>query len=155
MTEETDEFKELRCIPLESSQLGQVFPLAREVLPDLDLAGWRRYASALIAKDDDAQRGILAVRNNAGYFCGLAIYHLVPANAGALLVADHFVVFDLLGRTEVSDVLLTGLDALARHLGCAAVETSLATPRDRLVKRFRAAGHNPKSMLMSKRLAVR
>jgi len=131
MTEETDEFKELRCIPLESSQIGQVFPLAREVLPDLELAGWRRYASTLVAKEDGAQRGILAVRNNAGYFCGLAIYHLVPADAGALLVADHFIVFDLLGRTEVSDVLLTRLDALHRAIAWSSGSAPLATIQNR------------------------
>jgi hypothetical protein len=137
MTQAVQKTKELRCVSLNPSQIAQVFPLIRETVPEFGLAEWRRHAAKLIAKEDGTRRGILTVRNDAGYFYGLAVYHVVPTEAGAMLVADHFIAFDVPGRTEVSDVLLAGLDALARRLVCVAVETSLARPRGRTLPRRR------------------
>jgi hypothetical protein len=143
---------ELSCAPLEASQIEQVFPLVRDAIPELDLAEWRRRATELITAENRGRCGVVGVRGSAGYFCGLAIFHIEPRRNGTTLVADHFIAYDVLDRTQVSGVLLAGLDALAQRLGCIAVETSLTKPRDRLVERFRAAGHNAKLVLMSKQL---
>jgi hypothetical protein len=152
MSEATRTPAELSCTPLEASQIEQVFPLVRDAMPELDLPEWRRRAAELVAAENRGRCGLIGVRGDAGYFCGLAIFHIEPGRNGTTLIADHFIAYDVLDRTQVSGVLLAGLDALARQLGCIAVETSLTKPRDRLVERFRAAGHNAKLVLMSKQL---
>jgi hypothetical protein len=135
---------------LAASQIEQAYPLARSLMPDLGPAEWARLARKLTRPEAAAERGILTVRNAAGYICGLCFYAVERDAAGARLVADHFVAFDATDRAPFAAALLEAIDHLAARLGCVAIHTCLAASQERALERFRDAGYVPRAVTLCK-----
>jgi hypothetical protein len=138
--------------PLAKDQIGQAYPLIRALMPELDLAGWTRLAKKVAAGGAPQERGILAVRNESGYLCGLCFYSVEHADTGAKLIAEHFVAFDVTERTPIAGALIAAIDELARSLGCVAVHTWLDAKQQPQLERFRDAGYEPRRILVCKEL---
>jgi hypothetical protein len=137
---------------LQPGQIALAYPLARCLIPTLEPAEWERLAKPLVGTGDAEDRGILAARNAAGYLCGLCFYAVDRGAAGARLLADHFVAFDVTDRAPVAAALLEAVDAVAARLGCAAIHTSIAASQEKLLDRFRRSGYAPQSVLLCKSL---
>jgi hypothetical protein len=142
----------LTCSPLKNSEIAQAFPLAQAEMPWLDPAAWRRMAEPLTRPRRGPGCGILTVRNEAGYICGLCLYRAEKLGSTRRLVANRFISFDLLSGTRVTAALLDALDALALKLGCGIVHSCLSEPQARLVESFRKAGHRPRLVMTCKTL---
>jgi hypothetical protein len=137
---------------LQPGQVAQAYPLARSLIPTLEPAEWERLARPLVGAGDAEDRGILAARNTAGYLCGLCFYAVERGPAGARLLADHFVAFDVTDRAPVAAALLEAVDARAADLGCTAIHTCIAASQQRLLDRFRRSGYAAQSVLLCKSL---
>jgi len=136
-------------------QIRSVYPLVREAVPTLDLAGWLRFARQLIGARPTGQCGIIAARREGRTFpCGLFCYRVEhDLKLGRVLVADHFVAVDLLDPGAVLTALVEALDAVAKRLGCQAVRSLVHGGVPGLVNGLQAAGHEPDGCaLLLKRL---
>jgi hypothetical protein len=144
--------------PLSPDQIHTVYPLIREAVPSLDLAGWVRFARQLIGPRwrprRDAQGGIIAIRRDGRDFpCGLFCYRVEEdLKLGRVLTADHFVAVDLLDPAAVLAALVAELDALAQRLDCRAVRGVVHGGSPDLAGGLAAAGHRPEASLLLKRL---
>jgi hypothetical protein len=139
---------------LEAEQTDKAYPLVRSLLPDVDPAEWQRIARELTESALADERGILTVRNAAGYICGLCFYTVERDAGGARLIADHFVAFDVTERAPFAAALLGAIDSLAAKLGCIAIHTCLAASQKSLFKRFRSAGYAARNVLLCKSLGA-
>lgn len=113
----------LMARPLERDQIAQAFPLLHLVLPDLTLAGWRRYATSLIGRVDSPRRsglrGIMTVQNRRGYLQGLFCYRVQKGLASERqMVLEGISAQDLVPGQQAGLVLGRALTTLARDLGC-------------------------------------
>ena len=104
----------------------EVYPLVRQIVPQLSLEGWRRYASGVL-RDRSGKRGIVLLRRGGQRFpCGMCAFRLdQDLRQGRMLTAEHCVVMTSFGAREAFDALVQGVHDLAVDKGCAAVRWML------------------------------
>ncbi|MBI3512464.1 MAG: hypothetical protein HY060_00060 [Proteobacteria bacterium] len=131
----------LVAAPLAPDDLLQAFPLARALVPQLELTTWLDFARRQSGKP--TSHGIIAVRDDRGYFHGLFSYEIRHAlGDGVTLEVGLAVAMELLDRAgPAAAVLLEEIDALAARLRCAAVQVHLRPDQRRLRRRFEGSGH--------------
>ena len=91
----------VRSLP--PDQVLAVYPLVREVVPELDAGAWVRFARVLLSPKRAGQGGIVAAwRPGRSFPCGLVCYRVEnDLLRGRVLVAEHFVAVDLLDPQAV------------------------------------------------------
>jgi hypothetical protein len=140
--------------PLQADQLRSVFPLIREVAPNLTLPDWLRFGRQLTASRRATQAGIIAARRSGRDFpCGMFCYRVYQdLERGRVLGAEHFVAVDILDPQAVLAALVAELDALGRRLGCDAVRSLVHGAQHEISDGLEAAGHAPEASLLLKPL---
>jgi hypothetical protein len=140
--------------PLVPEQLRVVYPLVREVLPELKLADWLRFGRHLTKHRQGGQRGILAAYRKGRVFpTGLVCYQVDDdLERGRVLIAKDFCAMDLLDPKLVLAVLVAALEALGLRLGCNAVRCVVRADSSQIAGGLSAAGHAPEGLLLMKPL---
>jgi hypothetical protein len=135
---------------LAPDQVRSVYPLIRQAVPTLDLAGWLRFARTLTHPRRPELGGIVvATRPPRPFPCGLFCYRQErDLIHGKVLVAEHFVALDLLEPDLVLAALVNELDALAKRFGCAAVRSVVHGSATEIAGGLAAAGHQPEASLL-------
>lgn len=135
---------------LAPDQVRSVYPLIRQVVPTLDLAGWLRFARTVMHPRRPELGGIVvATRPPRPFPCGLFCYRQEQdLTRGKLLVAEHFVALDLLEPEIVLAALVNELDTLAKRFGCAAVRSVVHGSAPDVAGGLAAAGHQPEPSLL-------
>src|SRR5580692_8387280 len=109
---------------LAPDQGRSVYPLIRQVVATRDLAGWPRFARALIHARRPGLGGIRRQPSAAAIPCGLFCYRQEQRlTRGKVLVAAHFVALDPLEPELVLAAPVNELDALAECFGSTAVRS--------------------------------
>lgn len=137
---------------LAPDQVRSVFPLIRQAVPTLDLAGWLRVARTLIHPRRPELGGIVVATRPprpfpSGLFCYRQETDLIH---GKVLVAEHFVALDLLDPGHVLAALVNELDSLANRFGCKAVRSVVHGSAPDIAGGLAAAGHQPEASLLWK-----
>jgi hypothetical protein len=131
-----------------------VFPLIREVMPEVDLGAWTEFARRITGRRH-SNAGIMAAwRERRPFPCGLFCYRVDRTlNEGKVLIAEHFVAVDLLDPKAVLSALVEELEALGHRLECNAVRSVVHGGEQELAGGLVAAGHAPDASLLLKALA--
>ena len=141
----------LAAAPLALADVLQAFPLARALLPQLELETWRDFARRRLGRP--ATRGIVAVRDERGYFYALFSYEVRHAlGDGATLEVGLAIAMEMIDRSGPAAVLLREIDTLAARLRCAAVHVHLRPDQRRLRRWLESSGHSVRSVVMVKAL---
>jgi hypothetical protein len=108
---------------LSRTAILSAYPLARLAIPDLDLAGWRRFARLALDGRRGAFAGILVARRAArGHVCGLVCFRREPDLIfGQILQARNLIAADILDVQGIFIALINRLGALAQDNGCASL----------------------------------
>ena len=135
--------------PLAAEQIETVYPLVREVVPNLDRASWRRHARRVLGA---GRAGVMvAQRDGRAHPCGMFCYHIEQDLDGAsVLVAKHLVALDILDPQPVLAVLVAELDALAARFGCVAVRAAVADAAVQVAAVLAHAGHRREGQTLGK-----
>jgi hypothetical protein len=141
---------------LTRDQILSVFPLIREVMPDVDLGCWTEFARRITGRRG-ANAGIMAAwREGRSFACGFFCYRVDKTLLeGKVLVAEHFVAVDLLEPKAVLAALVAELEALGHRLGCDAVRSVVHGGEQEVAGGLVAAGHAPDASMLLKALAGR
>ncbi len=125
------------------------YPLVLAAHPAVELQQWLRYVRALTELPPECS-GVLGLRGDGGYFCGLLIYRndREPWHDPRLSV-ELFVAIDLVNVRAVTDALLAAAEAKAAALACTVVQIRIEHG-PKLVARIRQAGYRPAAGLMAK-----
>ena len=104
---------------LNASDIEPAFALIHALHPGLAVDDWRRFASPLVDQAPSARSGLVGVRNEAGYLCGLFVYRVE-----ADLAHEHAFIVDVIAALDVVDVMfviramMSMIEATARRLDC-------------------------------------
>ena len=137
---------------LAPNHIRSVFPLIRQAVPTLDLPGWIRFARPLVNPRRPELGGIVVAQRPPRPFpSGLFCYRQERDLArGKVLVAEHFVVLELLDPEAILGALLAELDALGKRFGCDVVRSVVHGSAPDITGRLTAAGHQPEASLLWK-----
>jgi hypothetical protein len=140
---------------LTSAEIAPAFPLVHATFPELDFAAWRSFATRLLRETEAARAGVVGLRNEAGYLCGLLIYRTDPhLRHGKVLSIDLFTALDVTGEAAAGSALLTAAEAKAAELGCSATHIIIDGAQRSLAESFAKAGHRSEARLFCKQLAA-
>ncbi|MDE2005653.1 MAG: hypothetical protein KGI51_03725 [Rhodospirillales bacterium] len=128
--------------PLQAVEIDLAYPLARQAVPGLSWADWRRHARAALAAAPRGRGGIMAARREGrahpgGLVCWRRESEL---GGGAVLVASHFVALDILDPAPVLAALVAAVEREAAALGCRAVRARIAADCDAVGRVLAEAG---------------
>jgi uncharacterized membrane protein len=142
---------------LTPDRVRSVYPLIRQAVPTLDLAGWLRFERTLMRPRHPEQGGIVVASRPprpfpSGLFCYRREHDLTH---GKMLVAEHFVALDLLEPDQVLAALLRELDTLAKRFGCDAVRSVVHGSAPDVAGGLAAAGHRPEASQLWKPMPPR
>jgi len=144
--------QKVKIRPLDQAQVTAAYPLARLLVPNLDLETWRRFVAQIAAASPAEERGILIAVGEGGYLCGLVVYRIGhDLRHGRVLNADHVIGIDIVDRGSVAGALLAALEELSESLGCEAVQTGIDAPQESLEAVWLDAGHSIEKTLLTKR----
>ncbi len=151
--------RSLETRPLTPERVAQAFPLIQTAFPTVSLEDWRDFATPPARAQRQSDGGIITVVSEQGYIVGLCCYRVAQDfQHGAVLMADHFLILDLLDQKAVVRALADAVESLARERRCTAIHTSLPETGvkgadDWLVRILRSRGHRVESLRMCKLLA--
>jgi hypothetical protein len=139
---------------LTRDEILSVFPLIREVMPDVALGGWTEFARRIMGRRRTSAGIMAAWREGRSFPCGLFCYRVDQTLAnGKVLIAEHFVAVDLLEPKAVLAALVEELEALGRRLECNAVRSVVHGGEQEVAGGLVAAGHAPDASMLLKALA--
>lgn len=142
--------------PLTAEDIGVAFPLVHAAMPEIDLAAWRSFARGVVDQPSPYPVGAIALRNEAGYLCGVLTYRIDrDLRYGTALNVDLFAALDVTGEEAAARALLHAADAKARELCCAAVRVCIDGLAEPLPARVSAAGYRAQATVFCKPLRPR
>jgi hypothetical protein len=135
---------------LSADEVPVVFPLVNGAYPALDLKQWNDAARPFAQAPAEAC-GLLGLRGEGGYFCGLLIYRCErhPWHEPRMGV-DLFVALDLIDEGPAVAALLGAAEAKANALACLTVQIRVDDRHTALAKHVRDAGYSPSAELLTK-----
>lgn len=104
---------------LDAADIEPAFALIQALRPSLTLDDWRGFAVPLVDRKRLAQNGLVGVRNEAGYLCGLFVYRVEPdlTHERAFFV-DVIAALDIVDATSVLRAMIDSVRSTAHRLGC-------------------------------------
>ena len=131
-----------------SDQLApQALPLVQATWPGVNLASWLSFVRFFNGEDPHAS--MLAMRDSAGYLCGILAYRRDrDLRDGLMLFISLFSAVDVANSLQTVRALLDIAKARASELGCAGVRIRLDKEQSRLADRLRSLGLSSESGLL-------
>jgi len=148
-----NEARTFRIEPLSPDLLSIMYPVVAAAYPTVRLESWQSYAGTIIASPPD-RCGLLGLRGDDGYFCGLLIYRngREPWREPRLAV-DLFIALDLVNPEAATNALLAAAEMKAVALACEAVEINVEHGLN-IDQHLKRAGYRSTAELMTKRIAA-
>jgi hypothetical protein len=111
--------RSLDATDLNSADIEPAFALIQAVDPSLTLDNWRSFAIPLVDRESTARSGLVGVRNEAGYLCGLFAYRVESdlAHEQAFIV-DVIAALDVVDAKFVLRAIMDAVRATAQRFGC-------------------------------------
>jgi hypothetical protein len=150
-TETTDMRRSLDATVLTLDDVEPAFALVQALHPSLSLETWRKFAGPLIAPRPSAERGLIGVRNEADYLCGLFVYRVeADLSYGRAFVVDVVAALDVVDAGAVIGAILEAAQAMADRLRCRIVRIRVASSQTALAAYLREAGLGIEGQVLSK-----
>ena len=113
-------------VAVSGDRIMQAFPVVQAAWPSVDLAVWKNFVRFFRAENTAGQSDVVALRNPAGYLCGVLAYRRDwDLQTGPILIAQLFLAIDLLNSSRTIGALIEAVEARAYQLGCAAIQVRL------------------------------
>lgn len=141
--------------PLVADDIDPAFALVRAWYPGVSLEAWREYTQALAGEAASRQSGIVGIRNEAGYLCGLFVFRIeVDLGLGRVLVVDPVAALDFVDPKTVAQAMLDAGDATAHRLQCSATRFRVPDARAWFAKFLQTSGHRVEAQVLSAAAAL-
>jgi hypothetical protein len=104
---------------LGAADIEPAFALVQALHPSLTLDNWRSFAIPLVDQELLAQGGLVGVRNEASYLCGLFVYRVESdlAHERAFIV-DVIAALDVVDAKSVVRAMMESVQSTAHRFGC-------------------------------------
>jgi hypothetical protein len=111
--------RSLDATNLGTADIEPAFALVQALHPSLTLDNWRSFAIPLVDQEPAAQSGLVGVRNEASYLCGLFVYRVESdlAHERAFIV-DVIAALDVVDAKSVIRSMMEAVQATAHRFDC-------------------------------------
>jgi len=135
---------------LGAAEIEPAFALSQALHRSQTLDNWRTFASPLVDQKRLAQCGLVGVRNEAGYLCGLFV-HRVEADLahGQAFIVDVIAALDIVGPQYVIREMMEAAQAKAQQLGCGITRVRVTRDQTALALCLRRNGFKVEGQLLS------
>jgi hypothetical protein len=135
---------------LSAVEIDPAFALIQALHRSQTLDSWRTFASPLVDQKQLAQCGLVGVRNEAGYLCGLFV-HRVEADLAhkRAFIVDVIAALDIVGPQCVIHAMMEAAQARAQQLGCSITRVRVTRDQTALALCLRQNGLKPDGQLLS------
>ncbi|HUL09706.1 MAG TPA: hypothetical protein VLV76_25475 [Candidatus Acidoferrum sp.] len=135
---------------LNAADIEPAFALIQALHPALTLEHWRSFAVPLVSQEPLARSGLVGIRNEAGYLCGLFVYRVESdlAHERAFIV-DVIAALDVVDVKFVIRAMMTVIQATARRLDCEVARVRVNRNQGGLALSLRESGLEAEAELLS------
>lgn len=138
---------------LSPGEIEIAYAVMRAWHPAVTLEAWRGFAQAVIG-DHLPLQGITAIRNEAGYLCGLFVYRTEPdLHHCRALVVDPVAALDVIDVKAVVRAMVETAESLAQQLGCEVAQFRIPAPQAWLADQLQGTGHLVEAKVLSTPIA--
>jgi len=140
--------------PLPKEQALVAYPLIVAVFPAVGIQQWWTYVNSLTEAPPN-KSGVLALRSEVGYFCGLLIYRndRAPWHEPRLDV-DLFLTLDLIDSSSANNAMLKAAEEKAIVLACSTIFIRLDGGSESMRIQLRQAGYTPTDGVVTKKIGA-
>lgn len=139
--------------PLTSRDIEIAYALIRAWHATVSLDSWRDFARTVIGSHAP-QQGIIAIRNEAGYLCGLFVFRAEPdLHHGRALVVDPVAALDVIDVKPVVQAMVETAESMAARLGCEVARFRIPAPQGWMAQQLQGAGHHVEANVLSTPIA--
>jgi|DewCreStandDraft_4_1066084.scaffolds.fasta_scaffold151885_2 hypothetical protein len=117
---------------MDRESVVQAFPLVRDLLPNVTLEQWLRFARPLLNSGSGrCPRGLMTIQNAASYILALFGFEVRESltDTRALWI-DNIIVPNIPGRDMIWEAVMDAADYLARMNGCRTIRAGFAEELD-------------------------
>ena len=139
---------------LNAADIEPAFALIQALHPAMTLDDWRSFAIPLVEQAPLAPSGLVGVRNEAGYLCGLFVYRVE-----ADLTHERAFIVDVIAALDIVDVkfviraMMAVIKVAACRLNCRIARIRLNRTQAGLAHHFRENGLEVEGELLSMLMA--
>jgi hypothetical protein len=110
----------------------QAFPLVRDLLPNVSLEQWIRFARPLLSSHSaKCPRGLMTIQNGASYILALFGFEVRESlTETRALWIDNIIVPNIPGRDMIWEAVMDAAEYLARMNGCRTIRAGFADELD-------------------------
>jgi len=145
----------LSVAKLGGPDIDPAFALIQALYPDLALDDWRTFAGLLTRRPSPRQCGMVGVRNEAGYLCGLFTYHVEPSlRCGHALVVDVLAALDVMDVKAVMRMILDTILSTASRQQCGIAYVRLGSEQEAFARFLVEGGLQLEGQLLSTRISI-
>jgi hypothetical protein len=125
--------RSLAAANLRSADLEPAFALVQALYPTLSMASWQAFAAPLADQHPLALRGLIGIRNEAAYLCGLFAYRTESdLQQDRAFIVDVIAALDTLDAKAVLRAMVEAMQSTAQRLGCRIVRIRVTHGQDGL-----------------------
>jgi hypothetical protein len=140
----------LEAANLSVAEIEPAFALIQALHRGQTLDSWRAFASPLVDQKPSAQCGLVGVRNEAGYLCGLFVYRVEADLAyKQALVVDFIAALDIIDANYVVRAMMGAAQARAQQLGCGITRVRVSRDQTAIALCLRQTGFKLEGRLLS------
>lgn len=116
---------------MDRESVVQAFPLVRDLLPNVSLEQWTRFARPLLGANARSPRGLMTIQNGASYILALFGFEVRESLVETrTLWIDNIIVPNIPGRDMIWAAIMDTAEYLARMNGCRAIRAGFADQLD-------------------------
>jgi hypothetical protein len=135
---------------LSVAEIEPAFALIQALHRAQTLDNWRAFASPLVDQKPPAQCGLVGVRNEAGYLCGLFIYRVEADLAhGRAFIVEVIAALEIVGAQYVIGAMMEAAQARAQQLGCGITRVRVSCDQTAIALCLRQTGFKLEGQLLS------
>lgn len=135
---------------LSTVEIEPAFALIQALHRSQTLDNWRTFASPLVDQKPLAQCGLVGVRDEAGYLCGLFVYRVEADLAhGRAFTVDIIAALDIVGPQIVIRAMMEAAQAKAQQLGCGITRVRVTRDQTAIALCLRRNGLKVEGQLLS------
>ena len=142
--------RKLSVASLSPVDVDPAFALIRALHSDLTLDHWRSFATHSNERVWPRHSGMVGIRNERGYLCGLFVYHVEPSlKFGRAFVVDVLAALDIIDVEPVMRMILATTRSTASQLQCGITQIRLSKQQAALAHYLTSGGFQSDGEVLS------
>ena len=147
--------RSLTATNIQNTDIDLAFSLIQALYPKVTLDMWRVFASPLINQQLVARQGLIGIRNESAYLCGLFVYRIeADLEYELALVVDVVAALDIIDPKAAIGAIVETVRFMAQQQRCNIVRVRTTHTQESLKLYLANHGFSSEGLFMSQRFST-